>query len=94
MTEEQLGNVMIGFAEQNPGQVVGLICKDGRLRIGLINWVVGEEDWFYKPVLVPLEESSESIGADKSSDPGGTRTLNQLIKSPLQHMRPLEVGHK
>ena len=81
MTEEQFGNVLIGLARTNPGEAIAIVCDNGRLTIGILNLMVEPEDWLYKPVLVPFEKSTESIGATIPDDPGGTRTLNQLIKS-------------
>jgi len=101
-SKEQIGDVLIGLAQKYPGFPVSLIWDGSAFQVGIIGLELEPDDWFFLPgpindVLLSFLPESTALyvkskkpqtAAAGGSDPGGTRTLNQLIKSQLLSPTP------
>jgi len=95
--EARVGMAMVNLAQDFPGFPVALFWDGFLFHVGVIGVELEPDDWFILPAeasAIIVTQSPESIAlkqlnkkpqnaAADESDPGGTRTLNQLIKSQL-----------
>ena len=90
-----VGEAMIELAKKYPGFPVAVYWDGDLLHYGVIGLELEPQDWFLFPgpltqlmgddlpesIALNVENKKPQNAAAGGSDPGGTRTLNQLIKS-------------